>query len=498
MLTVRARRAGAAMLAGAVAMLAVSCRLDTSGPTQPRARPSIASALVNDNVHNALSAVVRFTAHNADSARVACRTTSSGGAVDASSVIWTPYVRLTGDSGTIPVLGLRANTNYALTLEVVGADIDTTALSFQSGALPDPLVGLELRQTGSPSPGYTLTDFTSAAAAYMVAFDTSGALVWYRGFATQPGEGALDAEQQSNGDYILFVGASTGWQPTTGRYYEVSAAGDSVRTFATTAPYYTDPHELRLDFNGDTLVRSHMLGYDIRHVDLTSLGGLADQQVAGHVIVRRSASGTVEFLWNAWDHFTIADWIFIQPGLANFPSIDFDHPNSIDQDATGNYIVSFANLGEITNIDAATGAMLWRFGGRHNQFTFVGDSLNGFGIQHDVRQLPNGDLLLMDNGLGHRPPESRAVEYRLDLAAHTATLVWQYRHSPAVFAPFAGSVQRLRSGSTVVAFGAAAHVVEVTPTGGAVWEADLLSHGQRVPYLYRARRIASLYRFGVL
>jgi hypothetical protein len=52
--------------------------------------------------------------------------------------------------------------------------------------------------------------------------------------------------------------------------------------------------------------------------------------------------------------------------------------------------------------------------------------------------------------------------------------------------------------NTVVAFGAAAHVVEVTPTGEAVWEADLLSHGQRVPYLYRARRIASLYRFGVL
>ena len=75
-----------------------------------------------------------------------------------------------------------------------------------------------------------------------------------------------------------------------------------------------------------------------------------------------------------------ADWLFVQPGLANFTGIDFDHPNSIDQDANGNYIVSFASLGEITNIDAVTGAMLWRLGGRHNQFTFVGDLLGGFGI----------------------------------------------------------------------------------------------------------------------
>jgi len=54
-------------------------------------------------------------------------------------------------------------------------------------------------------------------------------------------------------------------------------------------------------------------------------------------------------------------------------------------------------------------------------------------------------------------------------------------------------VQRLRSGNTVVAFGAAAHVAEVTAAGQPVWEADLMNHGQRVPFLYRARRILSLY-----
>ena len=488
------RRVTTTILA-ATAIVFAACHVDSTGPTSQRARPVIVSAVVSPNSHNVLSAVVNFSVRNADSVRVTGRALSETGTPDSSSALSTPFQRIGGAGGTVVLLGLRANTDYAITLEVDGVSgADTAALSFHSAGLPDALSGLELRGVGAQPAGYTLTDFTSSSAAYMVAFDGSGRLSWYREFPTQPGESALDAEQQSNGHYVLYVGASTGWQPKSGRYFEVNAAGDSVRTWTTGAPYYTDPHELRLDFRGDTLVRSLMLGYDMRTVDLTSLGGLAAQQVAGHVLVRQNASGEVDFVWNAWDHFTIADWLFIQPGLAKMASIDFDHPNSIDEDEHGNYIISFASLGEITKIDGATGGMLWRFGGRHNQFAIIGDPLNGFGIQHDVRLLPNGNLLLLDNGVGHVPQESRAVEYKLDPVARTARMVWQYRHTPALFAPFAGSAQRLKTGTTVVAFGAASHISDVTAAGAVSWEADLLNRGLRVPYLYRARRLGSLYQ----
>jgi hypothetical protein len=40
-----------------------------------------------------------------------------------------------------------------------------------------------------------------------------------------------------------------------------------------------------------------------------------------------------------------------------------------------------------------------------------------------VRVLGNGNLLLFDNGLRHDPSETRAVEYRLDNTAMTATLL---------------------------------------------------------------------------
>lgn len=483
-------------LIGAAALAASACSFDSAGPGSANpARPAITSTLVTDNPHNALSAVVTFKSHAADSARLLFQAISPDSRLNPQPERVTPFFPVRGDSGTILALGLRANTSYNVVLQVMGGNADTAArMIFRPGAIPAALSGVQLDVSGVATSGYTLTDFTAGGAAYIVAFDEAGRLCWYREFLAQPGEVAIDAEQQTNGDYILFVGVSTGWQPTPGRFYEVNPAGDSMQTYTASAPYYTDPHELLLDYNGRSVDRFHILGYEFRHLDLTAIGGSSNQLVAGHVILRQSASGTIEYLWNAWDHFTIADWIFIQPGLALMPSIDFDHPNSLTRDTDGNYIVSFASLGEITKIDAGTGAILWRLGGRNNQFTFVGDPLGGFGIQHHVRVLPNGNLLFIDNGIRHVPPESRAVEYKLDLAAHSATMVWQYRHTPPVFAPFAGSAQRLKNGNTFVAFGAAAQLSEVTPSGDVVWEAQMTNNGQKVPFFYRATRLASLYR----
>jgi hypothetical protein len=483
------------LVVGIAAALATGgCSFDSAGPGTARVR--ITSALITGNPRNALSAVVTFKTRNADSARLTYRAIATDPAFNSEPERVSPFFLVRGDSGTIAALGLRENTSYNVTLEVSGGEADTaTAMVFSAGSLPSTLAGLRLDPTGSATAGYTLTDFTTAGAAYIVAFDETGRLSWYREFAAEPGEVAIDAEQQANGDYTLFVGESTGWQPTPGRFYEVNPFGDSVQTYAASTPYYTDPHELLLEYNGDDVSRFHILGYEFRHLDLTAIGGKQDQLVAGHVILRQSPSGSIEYLWNAWDHFTIADWIFIQPGLAQMPSIDFDHPNSLAKDTDGNYVVSFASLGEITKIHASTGQMIWRLGGRNNQFTFIGDPLGGFGIQHHVRVLPNGNLLLIDNGVRHTPPESRAVEYKLDVAAHTATMVWQYRHSPALFAPFAGSAQRLKNGNTLVAFGAASRVAEVTPTGQVVWEAQLTNGGSKVPFLYRARQLGSLYRF---
>ncbi len=94
-----------------------------------------------------------------------------------------------------------------------------------------------------------------------------------------------------------------------------------------------------------------------------------------------------------------------------------------------------------------------------------------------ARMLPNGHLMVFDNGSREDPisspiggqsatmcpdpanpangaprvarPQTRVIEYALDEAAHTATRVWQYVPANR-YAAFAGSQQRLADGTTFV------------------------------------------------
>src|SRR6185503_18171487 len=129
-----------------------------------------------------------------------------------------------------------------------------------------------------------------------------------------------------------------------------------------------------------------------------------------------------------------------------------DHPNAMTFDTAGNYVVSWRNLDQIMAIDPNNGNVLWRLGGTKSDFTFVNDPLNGFYKQHSVKVLANGDILLFDNGAGHVPAQSRAVEYRLDMTAKTATMVWESRHNPPLFAVFVGWVDRFMNGANPTAY----------------------------------------------
>ena len=468
---------------------ALACSADPG--TGPGALPRIVNAAVAPNSVNRLSALVTFTAQGSDSARVRYWS-------DSELSAQTPFFLNQGGSGTVPVLGLRAGSLYHATLEVRGPGGSSLSapLEVRAGHLPPALDGVRLDLSGQdpPPPGFLLTSVTLADTAFAVAFDRTGAIRWYRGFPTQAGEHTLACEQQPDGNFTLFVGASSGWQPMAGRYYEFTPAGDSVATYTAGAGLYTDPHEVLVRGAGggavDTAV--YLLGYDLRSMDLTSLGGGPSQAVAAHSILRQSADGTVKFRWSAWDHFTIDDWVALPPILTQ-TQLDLDHANSIELDAAGDYLVSFAAVTQVVKIDHVTGALRWRFGGRRNQFTLVGDPLGGFGIQHDVRLLPNGHLLLFDNGNFHNPPESRAVEYALDTLAMTATLVWEFRRAPPVFAPFVGSVQRFQNGHTLIGYGAAGIMTEVSAQGTMVWQGQLDVPGQTTTTFYRIRELPSLY-----
>lgn len=440
--------------------------------------PIIDAPAVAFNAQNALSVYVEFNANGADSARIVFRP-ANGGLPDS-----TPLFAITSARPRLSALGLLPDTPYVAVVKAVRAHrygVSDT-LRFRTDALPPRLRLISMTVTGMPPTGYILLNPITPSAdssGYAVAFDGSGRIRWYRAFAGGPV--AVDVKQQENGNFTAGVGPI----PLVGyrsRYYEFTPAGQIVREYAATAPNYLDLHELLLTSTHGPNPVAHHFEFEFRDTSGVPL--------AANRLVRRTADGSTLFSWSAWDHFTPAD--AIEPNSLGDQS--FDHPNSIDLDQAGNYVLSWRNFGEVSAIDAGTGALLWRLGGAHNEFAFVGDPLNGFSAQHSARILENGNLLLYDNGSRHDPPESRAVEYRLDLPSRTATLVWQYRHAPVLYTPFVGSVQRQANGNTLIGYGFSGKVVEATPSQGTAWEATIMSSGQPMLF-YRALKIPSLYRY---
>jgi hypothetical protein len=282
----------------------------------------------------------------------------------------------------------------------------------------------------------------------------------------------FDFNLQPNGNPTYYIGTFGG------KYYEMDSSNYSViDSFYCDLGDSTDLHELRLLPNRHALLMS----YDPQPVDMSKIveGGYKNAIVIGLIIQEIDSEKNVVFRWRSWDHFQITD--ATHEDLTD-TMVDYSHGNAIELDNDGNLMISSRHMDEITKINRTTGDIMWRLGGKNNQFTFVNDP-DKFSYQHAIRRISNGNITLFDNGNYHNPPHSRAVEYHLDETNKVATLVWQYRNSPDVFGPAMGFVQRLGNGNTLISWGfAPTTITEVKYNGTKVLEIKL----PQGVYTYRA------------
>jgi hypothetical protein len=199
-------------------------------------------------------------------------------------------------------------------------------------------------------------------------------------------------------------------------------------------------------------------------------------------------AGAVVWRWSSWAHIT-EDEITQDPREPVNPK-DYEvvHANAIEPLRDGTMLLSLRNLSAVVKIDRRTGDILWRLGGKKSDFRFVGDPLGRFSRQHDARWIGPGRLLLFDNGNLRNPPESRAVEYRIDQEAKTATMIWQHRRIPPVFSKISGSAERLPNGHTLISWGPQGIVSEVDAASNTVWEVRPPEFG-----VYRSRFVSNPY-----
>ena len=208
------------------------------------------------------------------------------------------------------------------------------------------------------------------------------------------------------------------------------------------------------------------------------------------VVQRIDPDGTVGFTWSSAPY---AGETIIAPG-----NPDYAHINSFQVLPDGDLLMSFRHLSSVYRIATVAhdgydpGDVVWKLGGRDSDFTFPspGDS-TGPCAQHTARLLPNGNVVMFDNGswdnLGQDVPlcvdqadpagptvdrpQTRVVEYALDTTADTATVVRSYA-PPGRFAIFAGSSQPLDNGNTMIGWAAATAALasEISLDGTLLWE----------------------------
>ncbi|MEI6883588.1 MAG: aryl-sulfate sulfotransferase [Bacteroidota bacterium] len=217
-----------------------------------------------------------------------------------------------------------------------------------------------------------------------------------------------------------------------------------------------DVHDLQFLSNGHYL----LLAQESRYMNLTayhifgmthSSPGGANAEVIGVVIQEFDENKNLVWQWKAHDHFAFndVDSMF----LFSPTKVDWTHANAVEEDDDGNILLSCRHFDEITKINRQTGAIIWRLGGKRNQFNFTNDPLR-FSGQHDIRRISNGHITIFDNGLYHNPPLARALEYDLNEVTKTAALVWNYSYSSSLSSMAVGSHQALPNGNHLVDFGA--------------------------------------------
>lgn len=337
--------------------------------------------------------------------------------------------------------------------------------------LPDDFPAFEVTTLDNPDTGFLFLAKEGSTGRYLMILDNAAFPVYFRSVAGL----ARDFKKQPNG-LLTYYERSTG--PAG------FLAMDSTYTVVEEwLPQYgsdeLDSHDLQLLPNGHAL----LFYSDVREVDMSAIvpGGNPAAQVTGLVIQEVDAGQNVVFEWTSWDHFQITDATTLD---LTAPTIDYVHCNAVEYDSDGNILVSSRHLDEITKIDRGTGNILWRMGGSQNEFTLVGDT-QWFTRQHSVRRTSSGTITIFDNGNLSTPQESRAAEYEVDEVNKVATLIWEFRNSPSLYAAFTGNTQRLPNGNTLISWGALGVVTEVRPDGSKAFE---MSFTDPSHHTYRAFR----------
>ena len=269
-----------------------------------------------------------------------------------------------------------------------------------------------------------------------------------------------------------------------GTYQILDATRQALSLVSAVAPLTrADGHDFRVLEDGNYMLMAYQdTERDLSHLTFDDRTGApygTDVYVEDSAIQIVTPGGQATFNWNSWDHMPLEDCTqhFFPPSDG-----DYAHLNSI-QWVDGLIIASMRGCSRVLAIDAVTGDVVWRVGLSNlgdaewaargigpPPLEIVGDEEGQFCGQHGSSLLPNGNLILYDNGvqctidpwtrqnlLRVNEVYSRALEYALDLENGEAVFVRDHSlHGTESEVGYrGGNVELLSNGHWLVSWGAA-------------------------------------------
>lgn len=187
-------------------------------------------------------------------------------------------------------------------------------------------------------------------------------------------------------------------------------------------------------------------------------GGMAGSEhngeMYGDYLVEMTTDGRVVWEWRSWEHLDPAiDTITAAQDRRH----EWTHANTVIELPDGNIAVSFPST--IVVVDRRSEEITWRLGPPT------------LAQQHAPTPLPNGNLLIFDNGthrVDHPLPFSRVIEVEIA----SKEIVWKYQERRPIdfFSPLISNAQRRPNGNTLICEGSFGRLFEVTMAGELVWE----------------------------
>jgi hypothetical protein len=325
----------------------------------------------------------------------------------------------------------KKRTDWPVVNSINPNTVKVNSLSFLDFRFP------EIVSSNQPSQGNILTTLIKDVSNYLYVFDNNAIPI----FAMLMPHPVSDLKPQPGGKLTFYDSFVRG-------FIELDSYLNRVDTFLMKNGYKPDAHEILLLKNNHVI----MFSYDPRIVDMGKIvtGGNPAATVTGLVIQELDEKKNLIFQWRSWDYFNIVD------SYADLLSsvVDYVHGNSLDADTDTTLVLSSRNMNEVTKINKLNGKLIWRLGGKNNEFVFENDPRR-FAGQHSAIKQKGGTLTLFDNGVGLDPLYSRGIEYQIDEIQKKVKLVNEYRHIPDVYANISGNLQRLDNGNTLIFWGPA-------------------------------------------